>query len=86
MDASAGLSQAVRTLGGIARLRMRAVCAGCGRVESRWVGRCPGCEAWGTMVEQTAPLAAAAVGGAGTSRVPAPGVPLAVAPSWMAWT
>lgn len=26
-------------------------CTGCGHVEVKWVGRCPACQAWSTMVE-----------------------------------
>lgn len=27
-------------------------CTNCGHQESRWVGRCPGCQEWGSLVEQ----------------------------------
>ena len=40
------------------------VCQSCGGVSQKWVGRCPACEAWNTLVEE-----------AETAAVPAPGVP-----------
>ena len=44
------------------------VCQSCGAVHARWQGRCDGCGAWNTLVEEVAqtPLAAAAAA-AGTS-------------------
>jgi DNA repair protein RadA/Sms len=36
------------------------VCSDCGHVEPRWMGQCPGCEAWNTLVEERAPAAVAA--------------------------
>jgi DNA repair protein RadA/Sms len=38
------------------------VCSACGHRSGRWHGRCPGCEAWNTLVEERAPAAAAARG------------------------
>src|SRR5947209_8253507 len=32
------------------------VCAECGTMSGRWLGRCPGCGSFGTMVEESAPL------------------------------
>ena len=29
------------------------VCQSCGATSSRWVGKCPGCEEWNTLVEET---------------------------------
>ena len=29
------------------------VCQSCGGVTTRWVGKCPSCEAWNTLVEET---------------------------------
>ncbi len=34
------------------------VCQSCGTVSPRWVGKCPGCEEWNTLVEEAADLAA----------------------------
>ena len=31
------------------------VCSDCGHSSARWHGRCPGCEAWNTLVEERAP-------------------------------
>ncbi|HEV2786316.1 MAG TPA: DNA repair protein RadA [Solirubrobacteraceae bacterium] len=31
------------------------VCSQCGHSSARWHGRCPGCEAWNTLVEERAP-------------------------------
>ena len=33
------------------------VCQSCGAVSPRWVGKCPGCEAWNTLVEELEPEA-----------------------------
>ena len=35
------------------------VCSECGRSEPRWLGQCPGCEAWSTLAEERAPQASA---------------------------
>jgi DNA repair protein RadA/Sms len=32
------------------------VCTECGTMSGRWLGRCPGCGSFGTMVEESAPL------------------------------
>ncbi len=32
-------------------------CPECGHVQGKWVGRCPGCQAWNTLVEELAPSA-----------------------------
>ncbi|MGH2918956.1 MAG: hypothetical protein ACRDLS_10230, partial [Solirubrobacteraceae bacterium] len=31
------------------------VCSACGHSSARWHGRCPGCQAWNTLVEERAP-------------------------------
>lgn len=43
------------------------VCQSCGVASPRWVGKCPGCGAWNTLVEEVQ-VAAAAVPGSGLSR------------------
>lgn len=30
----------------------RFVCSSCGQVSSKWLGKCPGCSSWNTMVEE----------------------------------
>src|ERR1700712_1811714 len=35
------------------------VCSECGRSEPRWLGQCPGCDAWSTLAEERAPQASA---------------------------
>ena len=32
--------------------RSRFVCNSCGQVSSKWLGKCPGCSSWNTMVEE----------------------------------
>jgi DNA repair protein RadA/Sms len=39
----------------MAKAKTRARCEACGHTEAKWLGQCPGCEAWGTMVEETRP-------------------------------
>jgi DNA repair protein RadA/Sms len=42
------------------------ICSECGYQTAQWLGQCPGCEAWNTLVEETVPTARGAVrGGAG---------------------
>ena len=37
----------------MAKVKTRYVCANCGSVSSRWLGRCPQCGEWNTMTEET---------------------------------
>jgi DNA repair protein RadA/Sms len=46
------------------------VCSACGHSSARWHGRCPGCQAWNTLVEERAP-GAGARGRAGAAAAPA---------------
>src|SRR5919107_3420403 len=51
------------------------VCSACGHSSARWHGRCPGCEAWNTLVEERAPAPAGGgrgrgAGGAGRAVAP----------------
>src|SRR5881397_462236 len=50
-------------------------CSECGREEPRWLGRCPGCGGWSTLVEERAATAgrAATAARSGAAR---PVVPL----------
>jgi DNA repair protein RadA/Sms len=38
-------------------MKTQFVCQACGRTSSRWVGRCPECEAWDSFVEEVVPAA-----------------------------
>jgi DNA repair protein RadA/Sms len=40
--------------GRVAKLLVRYVCSECGTASPRWLGRCPGCAAFGTLVEELA--------------------------------
>ncbi len=44
----------------MARPRTRHVCQECGGSSAKWMGRCPTCGAWGTLVEETVAPAATA--------------------------
>jgi DNA repair protein RadA/Sms len=39
----------------MARQRTHFACTGCGQEAARWVGRCPGCGEWNTLVEERLP-------------------------------
>ena len=62
----------------MAKTKMKSVwfCSNCGTESAKWVGKCPGCGEWNTMVEErvsTSPSAVAgfgARGGGGTGAVP----------------
>lgn len=52
------------------------VCTGCGTVERKWHGQCPGCGDWNTLVEEAAPRPSSGAGakrGIGVAPAPAPG-------------
>jgi DNA repair protein RadA/Sms len=49
------------------RARSLYLCGACGQQAPRWLGRCPGCGEWGSLVEEAAP-----VGVRSPSRVAAP--------------
>lgn len=38
----------------MAKSKTRYRCSDCGAIEPKWTGRCAGCEAWGTLVEELA--------------------------------
>jgi DNA repair protein RadA/Sms len=48
----------------MAKIKTKYICQACGGEQARWFGRCPDCEAWNTMVEETvaAPSPAAKAG------------------------
>jgi DNA repair protein RadA/Sms len=55
----------------MARSAAQFVCSECGKATPRWLGKCPGCSAFGTLVEESR----AAAGGAKAARAAVP-VPL----------
>jgi len=56
------MSQVTTSIRVMAKTKTQARCSGCGRTEPKWVGQCPGCAKWGTLVEET-------VGSGGTAAV-----------------
>src|SRR4051812_35244859 len=36
------------------KVKSQYVCQSCGYAATKWLGRCPGCEAWSTLVEERA--------------------------------
>jgi DNA repair protein RadA/Sms len=48
------------------------VCQQCGHAAPRWLGQCPGCESWGTLVEEALPDARAAASTPAAVAVQAP--------------
>jgi len=43
------------------------ICSECGFQTAQWLGQCPGCEAWNTLVEERIPTARGAMGRGGAS-------------------
>jgi DNA repair protein RadA/Sms len=41
----------------MAQAALKYACSECGQATGRWLGRCPGCGSFGTLVEETAPAA-----------------------------
>ena len=58
----------------MAKTRSQFICQNCGTVHSRWVGKCDGCGAWNTIVEEDP---TAGIGG-GPNRSPKKGRPVAL--------
>ncbi|NNE72616.1 MAG: DNA repair protein RadA [Acidimicrobiales bacterium] len=57
----------------MAKTRTQHVCNECGASSPTWVGRCPGCEAWGTLVEEiVAPTSGGSTARLGSSASPVP--------------
>ncbi|MEK0317564.1 DNA repair protein RadA [Cohnella sp. 56] len=46
----------------MAKLKIKFVCTECGTESPKWMGKCPGCGAWNTMVEEAEPVVKASVG------------------------
>jgi DNA repair protein RadA/Sms len=44
------------------------ICSECGYQTAQWLGQCPGCEAWNTLVEERIPTARAAARGGASGR------------------
>ena len=42
----------------MAKSKTQYVCKACGSISSRWLGKCPQCGAWNTLIEQTVTPAA----------------------------
>src|SRR4051812_14318769 len=53
------------------------VCSGCGRNEPKWLGRCPGCGAWSTLIEERASADDARAATPRRRAAPSRAVPLA---------
>jgi DNA repair protein RadA/Sms len=54
----------------VAKTRSAFVCTACGHASARWVGRCPGCDAWNTLIETRAePLARSRAGPSSAAEV-----------------
>ena len=53
----------------MARLRKKYVCQNCGHETMRWFGRCPSCDQWNTLEEETIALAPAARNARRSERV-----------------
>jgi DNA repair protein RadA/Sms len=52
----------------MARATTHHVCSACGQESAKWHGRCPGCEEWGTLVEEAKPAVQAPSRGLGGAR------------------
>ena len=53
-------SDGLPTLGSVAKVAVKHACTECGTTSSRWLGRCPGCGEYNTLVEELPALAAVA--------------------------
>ena len=62
----------------MSRVRTVHRCQECGTATPRWAGRCPGCGAWGTLVEEEEPAASRGGGGPPSGRG-TPAAPVALA-------
>jgi DNA repair protein RadA/Sms len=59
------------------KLKSLYICQQCGHQSIKWMGRCPGCSAWNTMVEEVVEDAPPAVAAARAAAEASPPVPLA---------
>ncbi len=60
----------------MAKVKSLFFCSACGHESTRWLGRCPGCDAWNTIAEAPAPARTRAHR---TSRTLAPATPIRLA-------
>jgi len=56
----------------MAKLRTRFVCQHCGSTQSQWMGQCPRCATWNSLVEESVPVASTR-GGLGRTQGAHPG-------------
>ena len=59
-----------RTIGVMAKVIVQHVCSECGTTTGRWLGKCPGCGAFGSLVEELSGQETPAIGRGGVPRVP----------------
>jgi DNA repair protein RadA/Sms len=52
----------------MAKVKIKFACTDCGTESPKWMGKCPGCQAWNTMVEETITEIKAPVGRSGLTR------------------
>ena len=45
-------------------------CQNCGYESSKWMGQCPGCRQWNTLVEETVPAVSGTAKGGGKTKAP----------------
>src|SRR5918912_2513296 len=45
-------SGSVPRLGGVAKAAVQHACSECGYATGKWLGRCPSCGSWGSLVEE----------------------------------
>ncbi|MBI5106110.1 MAG: DNA repair protein RadA [Solirubrobacterales bacterium] len=62
----------------MARPTTHHVCTGCGHSEVRWLGQCPGCGEWGTLVEERLPATSAGGSRGAGGRRPSVAAPVPV--------
>ena len=54
----------------MARASVKFACTECGQSTARWLGKCPGCGSFGTLVEEAPPPRATGTGSVGTAQTP----------------
>jgi DNA repair protein RadA/Sms len=56
----------------VAKLLVKYVCSECGTASRRWLGKCPGCNAFGTLLEELAGVGGDPGGGGARAATPVP--------------